>query len=144
MAELLLLFFWLLAIGALALFFNFKRKAGIKDRRDPKIIEWKRDYSTGVVPDCPHCSAEDQEHRCRECHSDIEKRICWDNEGYCKACLHDIRVKIPKIIAEKLSLGIKCQCVVESCAKCLGTNCADDNCITHTLERKQTFMKKSR
>jgi DNA segregation ATPase FtsK/SpoIIIE-like protein len=36
----------------------------------------------------------------------------------------------------------KCECNNPLCAKCLGVNCDDDSCITHTKETKLRFRTK--
>lgn len=35
----------------------------------------------------------------------------------------------------------KCSCVAPACAKCLGSNCHDDNCPIHTIENKIRYRR---
>lgn len=37
---------------------------------------------------------------------------------------------------------MKCLCTDPQCAKCLGVNCQDKDCVIHTLEAKIAFRMK--
>lgn len=39
----------------------------------------------------------------------------------------------------KKEFGVNCKCNDENCAKCLLVNCKDENCLVHTIERKENF-----
>ena len=103
---------------------------------------WKKEYEAGKTQECPYCGQENLEHSCRECHMDISKEICWENDGYCNECHDFIHNEIPKLEAEKERLGVKCKCADANCAKCLSVNCRDENCPVHTKERKELWRRK--
>lgn len=50
--------------------------------------------------------------------------------------------EILRVRALKKELGVKCKCNDPNCAKCLVSNCEDDNCPIHTMERKKERRKK--
>lgn len=105
--------------------------------------EWEERYNKKGTTECPHCGREDFEHSCANCYSDMSKEKCWQYEGYCsKKCFDYIHTEIPKINALKEKMGIKCKCNDPSCAKCLTVSCKDDNCPTHTIERKTQAKKR--
>lgn len=107
------------------------------------IKELEKDYNNKQVIDCPHCRIDRPDHSCQNCHSEMDKEICWKFKGYCSKKCHDyVNIEIPKIIVEKEKLGIKCKCVDHNCAKCLLVNCKDNNCPTHTKEKKESFRIK--
>mgnify|MGYP001608526443 CR=1 FL=1 len=45
-------------------------------------------------------------------------------------------------MAQNLEKNKKCRCTDPSCAKCLGVNCQDKNCHTHTAENKKAWHKR--
>jgi len=100
---------------------------------------WEKEYNASKRFECPCCGGEDKKHACRECHSDIKKGDCWRNDGYCDNCFVFVTKEIPKIEDKKKKLGIDCRCVDKNCAKCLGGNCKDNNCPTHTNQRKKNY-----
>lgn len=108
-----------------------------KTKEEMRKKTWEEEYNLLLSFECPHCSKEDAEHSCMDCHSDIEKKICWEYDGYCAKCFDFIKNEIPKIKALKKKLGIKCQCDESNCAKCLWVDCKDDNCFIHTKGKKE-------
>ena len=46
-----------------------------------------------------------------------------------------------KLSRSKLEMK-KCICDSSTCAKCLGANCEDKNCIIHTKERKEAWKNR--
>lgn len=105
--------------------------------------DWKTDYDIGKTNDCPCCGNDSPQHSCRECHSVINKDICWKNDGYCQKCFDFIHNEIPMIHAQKMELGVKCRCDTAHCAKCLSVNCKDDNCPVHTQELKVDWHRRN-
>jgi hypothetical protein len=55
-----------------------------------------------------------------------------------------MNIEIPRIRQEKIDKGIKCQCEEVYCGKCLGGNCKDNNCPTHTNETKSAWLKRNK
>jgi len=103
---------------------------------------WEKQYDLGLAIDCPHCGGEDQAHTCRHCYSDIDKKICWEYDGYCTKCFDYVENEIPRIEDIKQKLGVKCQCMSSVCGKCLSVNCKDKNCPVHTKEKKEAWRKR--
>ncbi len=70
----------------------------------------------------------------------MNKETCWAWRGFCgEKCFKYIKKELPKLRKQKEEMGIKCKCDEPLCAKCLNINCQDDNCPTHTKERKDLW-----
>ncbi len=105
---------------------------------------WKKEYAEGKTLECPCCGQDSPEHSCRECHSDIDKQICWANDGFCQRCFDFIHKEIPRIEELKNNLGVKCKCDTALCGKCLGSNCKDNNCPVHTEKLKADWQRRNK
>ena len=106
-------------------------------------LQHEQDYDKKLCIDCPHCGHDRPDHSCLNCYSDMNKETCWKNKGYCsEKCLKYVTQEIPKQRQLKINAGIKCQCDDSFCAKCLSINCKDDNCPTHTNEKKLRYRTK--
>ena len=104
---------------------------------------WEGEYDQNVLLDCPHCEQDRPNHSCRNCYSEMDKETCWKNKGYCnEKCLKYIIEDLPKMREQKQKKGIKCQCDDPRCAKCLGMNCKDRNCPTHTRDLKAEWRQR--
>lgn len=106
-------------------------------------LQHEKDYDRNLCIDCPYCGCDNPEHSCRNCYSDMSKEICWQYEGYCsEKCLQYVMVERPKQRQLKINMGVTCQCEDPLCTKCLGANCKDDNCPTHTAEKKLAYRNR--
>ena len=106
--------------------------------------QWEKEYDAEGVIDCPYCGADRPDHHCGNCYADIDKETCWKLGGFCsEKCLKYIKEELPRQRQEKIEAGIKCKCDEPTCAKCLSVNCQDDNCPTHTKERKALWQKRN-
>ena len=102
-----------------------------------KINRSENEYNNREINDCPHCKYGRPDHSCGNCCSDMSQQECWKWKGYCsEKCLIYITQTLPKIRQEKIDAGIKCRCDEPQCAKCLGGNCRDDACISHSIRAK--------
>ncbi len=108
-----------------------------------KKFQHEKDYESDLSIDCPYCSKDYPDHSCRECHTGITKEFCWRLDGCCEKCFDYIQNEIPKIENEKQLLGVKCKCVDSQCAKCLSVGCQEENCPTHTKDKKMISRKKT-
>ena len=104
--------------------------------------QWEIEYNGDRAVDCPYCEVDRPEHRCRNCYGDMDKETCWKLGGFCsEECQKFIKEELPQKRKRKEELGIKCKCDEPTCAKCLGMNCQDKNCPTHTTENKKAWRK---
>ena len=104
----------------------------------------EKNYSEGIVIDCPWCGHEKPDHSCGNCYSEMSQEDCWKCQGYCsEKCSVYIKEELPKIIEQKINSGIKCSCNEKLCGKCLGGNCEDDNCPTHTNNAKKYWKQRN-
>lgn len=110
---------------------------------EDKKTQWKLDYVAEMVLDCPCCGIDRPDHMCKHCKKDMSQATCWENEGYCsQACMQKENVEFEKVKQTrelKTTLGMKCLCDEPSCAKCLGGNCTDQGCPTHTDDAKRHY-----
>ena len=107
------------------------------------LANHKKEYLNKNCIDCPFCNRDRPDHSCTSCYSEMSQDECWKFEGFCsEKCKKHIEADLPAIRKEKLSLGIKCLCDEPTCAKCLLSNCKDDNCPTHPIEKKKSFRMK--
>ena len=106
-------------------------------------LQHEKDYDQKLCIDCPYCHIDRPGHSCRNCYSEMEKDICWKLNGFCsEKCQKYITEELPRQRKEKIDTGIKCQCDEPNCAKCLGINCQDKNCPTHTKELKEVWRRR--
>jgi hypothetical protein len=95
--------------------------------------------------DCSYCNIDFPDHSCKNCRSEMAEESCFEFKGFCsQKCLDYMNIEIPRIRQEKIDKGIKCQCEEVYCGKCLGGNCKDNNCPTHTNEAKSAWLKRNK
>ena len=102
----------------------------------------EQDYLDNKVIDCPWCWKDKPNHSCGNCYTEMTQENCWKYEGFCsEKCFKYMKEELPRIREEKMKHGIKCTCDDPNCYKCIGGNCKDEICPTHTALAKLLARK---